>query len=122
MRMLLTVGVCVLALTSGALAQPKTTPAYLIAEFDVLDAASLKKFGEASNAVVKAHGGQFLSRRSKITSVIGEPPKNVTVIMFESLAKAQAYYQSAEYKAIVPLRDAGAKYRTYIVEGGDLAQ
>ena len=121
MRML-TVGLCVLALTSGALAQPKTTPAYLIAEFDVLDAASLKKFGEASNAVVKAHGGQFLSRRSKITSVIGEPPKNVTVIMFESLAKAQAYYQSAEYKAIGPMRDAGAKFRTYIIEAGDLAQ
>ena len=121
MRML-TIGLSVFVLTSSAFAQPKPVPAYIIAEFDILDAASMKKFGEASNGVVKAHGGQFLSRKSKIISVNGEPPKNVTIVMFENLAKAQAYYQSSEYKAIIPLRDAGAKFRAYIVEGGDLAQ
>lgn len=121
MRILRT-ALCFLALTVSAHAQPKPTAAYLVAEFEVLDAASLKKFGEASNPIVKAHGGQFVARRSKITALIGEAPKNVTIVRFDSLEQAQAYFHSAEYKAIIPLRDAGAKYRTYVVEAGDLAQ
>jgi uncharacterized protein (DUF1330 family) len=71
---------------------------------------------------VKAHGGQFVARRTNVTSVIGEAPKSVTVIMFESAEKAKDYFQSSEYKAILPLRDAGAKFRSYIVESGDMAQ
>ena len=58
------IGLCLLSLAGSAFAQQKPTPAYLVAEFDVLDAASLKKFGDASNAVVKAHGGQFLAREA----------------------------------------------------------
>ena len=121
MRML-TVGLCVLALTSNAFAQPKPGPVYLIAEFEVIDAESYKKFGEASNPIVKAHDGHFVSRRNKITPLVGDPPKSVTVVMFDSMAQAQAYSQSAEYKAIIPLRDKGAKYRSYLIQGGDLAQ
>ena len=116
------IGFFFLALTGMAGAQQKPPPAYLVAEFDVLDAASFKRFAEASGPIVKAHGGQFVSRRGKIVPLLGEAPKNVTVIMFDSLAKAQAYFQSAEYKAIAPLRDAGARFRTYIVEVGDFAQ
>ncbi len=115
----LALALCILALTSSAFAQPKPTPAYLIAEYDVLDADSMKKFGEASNPIIKAHGGQFIARRSKIVPAIGEAPKTVTIVMFESLAKAQAYFQAPEYKAIIPLRDKGAKFRSYLVEAGD---
>ena len=111
-----------LALTSSAFAQSKSAPAYLIAEYEVLDADSMKKFGEASNPIVKAHGGQFVARRTTVTPVIGEAPKSVTVIMFESADKAKEYSQSAEYKAILPLRDTGAKFRSYVVESGDMAQ
>jgi uncharacterized protein (DUF1330 family) len=117
---ILTTGLCFVALSTGAFAQQR--PAYLIAEYEVIDAASMKKFGEASNPIVKAHGGQFVARRTNVTPVIGEAPKSVTVIMFENAEKAKDYFQSAEYKAILPLRDAGAKFRSYIVESGDMAQ
>jgi uncharacterized protein (DUF1330 family) len=117
---ILTTSLCFVAISTGSFAQQR--PAYLIAEYEVLDAASMKKFGEASNPIVKAHGGQFVARRSSITPVIGDAPKSVTVIMFESVEKAKGYFQSAEYKAILPLRDAGAKFRSYIVESGDMSQ
>jgi uncharacterized protein (DUF1330 family) len=109
-----------MAIATTSFAQQR--PAYLIAEYEVIDAASMKKFGEASNPIVKAHGGQFVARRSMITPVIGDAPKSVTVIMFGSVEKAKDYFQSAEYKAILPLRDADAKFRSYIVESGDLSQ
>ena len=117
---ILTASLCLVALATSSFAQQR--PAYLVAEYEVIDAASMKKFGEASNPIVKAHGGQFVARRTTVTPVIGEAPKSVTVIMFESVEKAKGYFQSAEYKAILPLRDAGAKFRSYIVESGDMAQ
>ena len=73
---ILTTSLCFVALSTGAFAQQR--PAYLIAEYEVIDAASMKKFGEASNPIVKAHGGQFVARRSNITPVIGEAPKSVS--------------------------------------------
>ena len=79
---ILTTGLCFVALSTGAFAQQR--PAYLIAEYEVIDAASMKKFGEASNPIVKAHGGQFVARRTNVTPVIGEAPKSGTVIMFEN--------------------------------------
>jgi len=84
---------------------PRNEPLKLL-EYEVIGAASVKKFGEAS--IVKAHGGQFVARRTNVTPVIGESPESVTVIMFES--------------AEIPLRDTGSKFRSYIVEPGDMAQ
>jgi len=98
---------------------PRNEPLKLL-EYEVIGAASVKKFGEAS--IVKAHGGQFVARRTNVTPVIGESPESVTVIMFESAEKAKDHFQSSEYKAILPLRDTGSKFRSYIVEPGDMAQ
>ncbi len=95
---------------------------YLIAEFNILDATSWKNFTDAARPIVEAHGGEFVSLRARVVPLIGEPPENVTVIMFESLEKAQTYFHSPEYQGIIPLRDAAANYRAYIVESGDFAR
>jgi hypothetical protein len=42
---ILTTSLCFVALSTGAFAQQR--PAYLIAKYGVIDAASMKKFGEA---------------------------------------------------------------------------
>ena len=107
--------------TGAAMAQSTSNPAYLVAEFEITDAANFQKFGAAGNSVLKAHGGEFLSRRNKIAAAAGDPPKNVTIVRFPSMEKAQEYLQSAEYKAIVPNRDASARFRSFVVQGGDLA-
>jgi uncharacterized protein (DUF1330 family) len=117
------IGLGILALTAAhAVAQSKPAPAYIVAEFEVIDPDGFKQFGAATNPVVKAYGGQFLSRGNKPVAAAGEPPKAVTIVMFESMEKAQAYLKSAEYKALIPNRDKSAKFRNYVVEGGDAAQ
>ena len=105
----------------AAMAQSTLNPAYLVAEFEITDAANYQKFGAASNSVVKAHGGEFLSRRNKVAAAVGGPPKNVTIVRFPSMEKAQEYLQSAEYKALIPNRDASARFHSFVVQGGDLA-
>jgi uncharacterized protein (DUF1330 family) len=87
------VGLCILALTAAAtaVAQSKQAPAYLITEFEVIDAAGMQKFGDATMPLVKIHGGQFLARRGKVVPVVGDPPKNVAILAFASVEKVQAY-------------------------------
>jgi uncharacterized protein (DUF1330 family) len=116
------IGLGILALTAThAVAQIKPAPAYIVAEFEVIDAAGWKQFGAATTPLVKSHGGQFVSRGNKPVAAAGEPPKASTIVMFESMEKAQAYLTSPEYKALVPNRDKSAKFRSYVIGGGDAA-
>ena len=108
--------------SAAALAQPNPPPVYLVAEFEVTDPAGFQRFGEATTPLVKAYGGEFLSRRNKVISAVGDSPKNVAIVSFSSLEKTQAYLESTEYKALVANRDASSKFRSYLVQGGDLAQ
>ena len=107
--------------TGAAMAQSTSNPAYLVAEYEITDAANFQKWGVASNSVGKAHGAEVLSRRNKVAAAAGDPPKNVTIVRFPSMEKAQEYLQSVEYKALIPNRDASAKFRSFVVQGGDLA-
>ncbi len=113
----------ILGLTIGGVhAQSKSSLAYLIAEIEVTDPASMKQFIQASNPLVKAHGGEFISRGGKVVTGFGPAPRAAVIIKFESLEAAEGYYSSKEYKELLPLRDKAMKYRGYIVEGGDHPQ
>lgn len=114
-------GFAILAVTAGTAAAQKAQTVYLISEYTVVDPEGMKEFGAATTPLVEKNGGQFLSRRGSVSQVAGdEPPKSVTIVQFPDLAKAQAYYQSAEFKAAAPLREkAATKFRSYIVDGGD---
>jgi uncharacterized protein (DUF1330 family) len=66
-------------------------PTYLVAEFEVIDAAGFKEWGQAVSPIGKAHGAQVLSRGQTPVAAVGEPPKQATIILFESMEKAEAY-------------------------------
>ena len=51
--------------------------------------------------------------------VAGEPPKRIVIIEWPTLEKAQAYFESAEYKQLVANRDKSAKFRAFVVEAID---
>ncbi len=108
---------------SYAVAQSNSTAVYLVAEFEVTDPVGYQKFGAAVGPIIASHGGKFVSSRGQITAGLGEVPKGVTIIRFESLAKGQAYVQSPENAALGPLRDQSSKgRRTYFVGAGNAPQ
>ena len=98
-----------------AQAKPK---AYIVTESDVIDAASLAAYTPQAQAAAKAAGGvPGVVASGKIVALVGEAPKRFGVSEWESLEKAQAYYNSAERKALTPLRDKAFKTtRQFIVE------
>jgi len=56
-------------------------------------------------------------RGGQTASLEGDQPKRIVMIAFDSMAQAQAWYDSPAYHAIRPIRLQSAKSRVYIVEG-----
>jgi len=97
--------------------QVKPPLGYVIAEVDVTDPDTYKKYAEKVPATVASFDGHYLVRGGKIQAVESEPPKRIVVIAFESAEKAHAWEYSPAYEAIKPMRQSSAKSRIFIVEG-----
>jgi len=106
------------AAVQGLHAQVKPK-AYLVTESEVIDAAALAAYVPQAQAAVRAAGGRpGVVATGKIVALVGEPPKRLGVSEWESLEKAQAYYNSAERKALTPQRGKALKViRQFLVEG-----
>ena len=98
--------------------QVKAAPGYVIAEIDVTDPVTLQKYGAKTPETLAPFNGQYIIRGGKTTSLEGEPPKTyVVMIAFDSMEKAQAWYDSPAYDAIKPIRQSSTKSRLFIAEG-----
>ncbi len=107
------------AAVQGLHAQVKPK-AYLVTESEVIDAAALAAYVPQAQAAARAAGGRpgIVPAGGKIVALLGEPPKRLGVSEWESLEKAQAYYNSAERKALTPQRGKALKViRQFLVEG-----
>jgi uncharacterized protein (DUF1330 family) len=92
-------------------------PAFYIAEFEVTDPEGLKPYSARVASTLEPFGGRFIVRGGKIAPLEGEAPKGLVVIAFESMEKAQAWYDSPAYQELRPIRHKAAKSLVFIVEG-----
>lgn len=91
--------------------------AFVIAETEVTDPASFKKYAEGAGVIVPQAGGRFLVNGGKTVVLHGATPKRVAVLEWDSLEQAQAFYEFEAYKRLTPDRDKGANFRAFLVEG-----
>ena len=110
-----------IAIGGGALdglhAQAKR-PAFTIAEVDVTDPAAFQAFIKRFSPAVAAAGGHFIANvHGRIVATNGTPPKGVNLIAWDSLEQTTAFFSSSTFRALIPLRDKGAKVRVFQVEG-----
>lgn len=97
-------------------------PVYVVIEFDqITDPAGYAALGgrsnEAAAASQKATGGRYLARTSNITALDGNAPKRSVIIAFDSMEKAQSWYNSAAQKEVTAIRNKTTKSRVFVVEG-----
>src|SRR5207245_11593091 len=83
-----------------------------------IDATALAAYVPQAQAAVKAAGGTpGVVATGKIVALVGEAPKRFGVSEWESLEKAQAWYNSPERKALTPQREKAFKViRSFAVE------
>jgi uncharacterized protein (DUF1330 family) len=104
------------AAIQGLHAQAKA-PAYTIAEIDVTDEVAYKAYVDGNSTLLAAAGGHFIVRGGKNAVLAGAPPKRSAVVAWDNFDQAQAYYNSAAYKALIPNRDKSSNFRAFIIEG-----
>lgn len=93
-------------------------PAYVIAEIEVTDPDAYAAYRARTPAVIARHGGRFLVRGGTAEPREGESPGGrVVVIEFADMAAARTFYDSPDYREILPLRLAASKGRLFLVEG-----
>lgn len=95
-------------------------PIYAIVEInEITDADGYKKVSARPNTgtVSVQMGGKYLARGGKITALDGTAPQRYVVLAFDSLEKAQAWYNSPGQKEVVAIRTKTTKSRSFLVEG-----
>ena len=110
-------GVAVGAAAVQALHAQAKPPAYVVAEIDVINAAPYDNVPPAAKAITDG-GGKYIVRGGETTSFYGDPPKSrIAIMLFESMDKAKAAFDSPAFKAAKAIGDKYAKFRVYAVEG-----
>ena len=106
--------------TSTILAQTQNQPkrtAFYISEFELSDPEGIKPYRQQVEATFAPFTGRYVVRGGQSASLEGDQPKRIVMIAFDSMTQAQAWYDSAAYRAIRPIRLQSAKSRVYVVEG-----
>ena len=112
-------GVAVGAAAVQALHAQAKPPAYVVAEIDVTNAEPYDKeyVPPAAKAITDA-GGKYVVRGGRTVAIFGQPPQpRIAVMVFESMEKANAAFESSAYNEAKKIGDKYAKFRVYAVEG-----
>ena len=112
-------GVAVGAAAVQALHAQAKPSAYVIAEIDVTNVEPYdKEYVPPAAKAVTDGGGKYIVRGGRTVALYGEPPKpRIAVMVFESMERAQAAFDSPAYKAAKTLGDKYATFRVYAVDG-----
>jgi uncharacterized protein (DUF1330 family) len=92
--------------------------AYVIVDVVVTDPVIFEKYKALAPASIEKYGGRYLARGGKTVVLEGEVRPNRTVMLeFASVERAQAWYDSGEYKEARAAREGGATMKMIVVEG-----
>ena len=113
------------AAVQGLHAQAKP-PVYLVGAIDVSNPEAYgKEFAPQAQVIIKNAGGKIIAiggaggalASGQVTAFDGEAPKRAVIIAWESLDKAKAWYNSAEYQNLLKVGQRYAKFNTFAIEG-----
>lgn len=92
-------------------------PAYVIADVEVTDPVRFEEYRRGVSAAIAAHGGTYVARGGAVEALEGDAPTRLTIIRFDSVAQAKAWYNSPEYRPLKDLRKKTTNSKLLIVEG-----
>lgn len=93
-------------------------PAFVVGELDIRNVELFdKEYVPSASKAVRDGGGKYVVSGGNSVAFYGEPPRRVAIMVFESLEKAQAAFNSAAYKDAKAVGDKYATFRVYAVEG-----
>jgi uncharacterized protein (DUF1330 family) len=92
--------------------------AYVIVDVRINDPEVYAEYRRLTPASIAAYGGRFVVRGGASETLEGDwAPERIVVLEFESVARAKAWWSSAEYAPAKALRQQSATTRMIVVEG-----
>ena len=92
--------------------------AYIIVDLEVTDPTGYEEYRALVPATIEKYGGRYLVRGGQYETLEGDwSPQRVVVLEFDSVERAKAWYDSAEYREPKALRHRTAKAKMILVEG-----
>jgi uncharacterized protein (DUF1330 family) len=92
--------------------------AYLIARVHVTDPAAYEGYKKLAAEAIQKHGGRYLARGGRTVTLEGDDEaRRVVIVQFESLERAKAFYDSADYQRAIEARKGAATGQFVVVEG-----
>lgn len=114
----LVAGVAIGAAAIQGLHAQSTPKAYVVTEIEVIDQEAQKAYLPKVEVVNKSSGGTYLARGGKIVALEGgDAPKRATILLFDSLEKAQASRNSSAWTALSEDRKKAIKTKSWVIEG-----
>ena len=94
-------------------------PVYVVTEIDVTNVdAYTKEYVPIVRPIIAKSGGKLIAVSQNPTSLEGTPQKSrVAINVYDSLEKAKAAREAADFKEARKIGDKYAKFRAYVVEG-----
>ena len=92
--------------------------AYLVADITVTNPAQFEEYRKLAPAAIAKYGGRYLVRGGAYEAVEGNwKPPRLTMVEFDSMEIAQAFYNSPEYQAAIKVRKGAANMNVLLVQG-----
>jgi len=92
--------------------------AYMLVDCSVTDPAKYEEYKRVAKAAIAQHGGRYLARGGETVVLEGSwQPNRVVIVEFPDLQRAQAFYDSPEYRAARQARAGAAKMNMIAVAG-----
>jgi len=92
--------------------------AYFVAEVEVTDPVGFQEYAKGAPATVAAYGGAYIARGGTITVLEGSwSPKRLTIIQFDNVERAKAWFDSPEYRPFKEIRKKTTKANLLVIEG-----
>src|SRR5476649_2740521 len=90
-----------------------TPKAYVVTEIEIINQEAQNAYLPKVGEVIKSTGGAYLARGGKIIALEGDAPKRVTIVVYDSLEKAQASRNSPAWTALSADRNKAIKAKSY---------
>lgn len=93
-------------------------PAYVVATMSIHDPDTYRQYTARSPALIKRHGGRFLTRGEPVATAEGEPfTERMVILEFPSQAHVDAWLKDPDYMAACEFRRAASTARVVVQEG-----
>ena len=92
--------------------------AYLVVDIDVTNPTQFEEYKKLAPAAIAKYGGRYLIRGGAYEAIEGNwKPQRLTVVEFESMEQAKAFYHSPEYQLAIKVRKGAANMNMLLVQG-----